>query len=449
MFGDPPAGPAGNGADDDGRDPLRSLGDNPGALHEYFMQGRSLAGLLRMPNITAAAAQPRPQWRETHVVRADARIDSGSMRMVPCPVGGPSHARLAVCITSATPVVAVAAFLAQDVRMPRRVAIGASAATGQATDFTTEVIAVSVSRPVALEAGAGQAVTFDCSVDLSRLSPSDRSASPDAPDCYWPVMVVIRPLSPAREVAPGPALEERTPGPARKPDAAAAGDGTADGAAEGAAAAAPAAAVTAAATLDPPLVRRAVPLGGGGSGEEEEEEAAAVDPACLWAVSLPSEAQHVVTYADLCGDDEGGGDGEEAGARAGAGASHASEGLRVCVREEKVQVPQGVYVVREVFGGEGEAAAEDAEATECVVCLSAERDTVLLPCRHMCVCSGCAQQLRRQTNKCPVCRAVVALMLRFDADAQALDAPITAAAEPAPRRSGASAVDVGVGGAAS
>uniref|UniRef100_A0A6G1SJ38 RING-type E3 ubiquitin transferase n=1 Tax=Aceria tosichella TaxID=561515 RepID=A0A6G1SJ38_9ACAR len=41
---------------------------------------------------------------------------------------------------------------------------------------------------------------------------------------------------------------------------------------------------------------------------------------------------------------------------------------------------------------------------ECVICMSDERDTMLLPCRHLCLCSSCAQSLRYQANSCPICR---------------------------------------------
>lgn len=41
---------------------------------------------------------------------------------------------------------------------------------------------------------------------------------------------------------------------------------------------------------------------------------------------------------------------------------------------------------------------------ECVICMSDERDTMLLPCRHLCLCSSCAQSLRYQASSCPICR---------------------------------------------
>jgi hypothetical protein len=41
---------------------------------------------------------------------------------------------------------------------------------------------------------------------------------------------------------------------------------------------------------------------------------------------------------------------------------------------------------------------------ECVICMADDRDTLVLPCRHMCLCKSCAEVLRGQSNKCPICR---------------------------------------------
>lgn len=32
------------------------------------------------------------------------------------------------------------------------------------------------------------------------------------------------------------------------------------------------------------------------------------------------------------------------------------------------------------------------------------RDTLILPCRHLCLCKSCAINLRVQSNNCPICR---------------------------------------------
>lgn len=61
----------------------------------------------------------------------------------------------------------------------------------------------------------------------------------------------------------------------------------------------------------------------------------------------------------------------------------------------------------------GGAAAGEVEVEDetCVVCLTNDRDTMILPCRHMCLCAECADVLRRQTNKCPICRTAIDRLL--------------------------------------
>ena len=46
------------------------------------------------------------------------------------------------------------------------------------------------------------------------------------------------------------------------------------------------------------------------------------------------------------------------------------------------------------------------------------RDTILLPCRHLCVCSGCFDLLT-PLDRCPVCRTSFSSYLRFDTAAEA------------------------------
>ena len=60
------------------------------------------------------------------------------------------------------------------------------------------------------------------------------------------------------------------------------------------------------------------------------------------------------------------------------------------------------------------SAGED-EDTNCVVCLSEPRDTIMLPCRHLCLCSSCADKLRYQHGNCPFCRMPFQALLRLKA----------------------------------
>ena len=55
--------------------------------------------------------------------------------------------------------------------------------------------------------------------------------------------------------------------------------------------------------------------------------------------------------------------------------------------------------------GETKTVADEDEEmdTDCVVCMDKPKNTVLMPCKHMCVCPACAASL----ETCPMCRATV------------------------------------------
>ena len=46
--------------------------------------------------------------------------------------------------------------------------------------------------------------------------------------------------------------------------------------------------------------------------------------------------------------------------------------------------------------------ADDDNGSECVICMSDVRDTLILPCRHLCLCNGCADSLRYQVSPLPL-----------------------------------------------
>ena len=43
------------------------------------------------------------------------------------------------------------------------------------------------------------------------------------------------------------------------------------------------------------------------------------------------------------------------------------------------------------WNAQGLLRTEEAEERLCVICLVNDRDTTVLPCRHMCMCHECAQ----------------------------------------------------------
>ena len=75
------------------------------------------------------------------------------------------------------------------------------------------------------------------------------------------------------------------------------------------------------------------------------------------------------------------------------------------------------YLLQEIYGIENKKAHVDASkvhgdgdgvggcdddpddnGSECVICMSDVRDTLILPCRHLCLCNGCADSLRYQVR---------------------------------------------------
>ena len=99
----------------------------------------------------------------------------------------------------------------------------------------------------------------------------------------------------------------------------------------------------------------------------------------------------------------------DAEADAAPGPAHARHAARVV--RQKFEVRGTVFEIEEIYGmgaaggAEDAAGAGDVDGDTCVICITNERDTTVMPCRHMCLCSDCAEQLRTQTNKCPICRA--------------------------------------------
>ncbi|KAF5946012.1 hypothetical protein HYC85_016240 [Camellia sinensis] len=65
------------------------------------------------------------------------------------------------------------------------------------------------------------------------------------------------------------------------------------------------------------------------------------------------------------------------------------------------------YELREIYGisSSNDVTINDNDSgKECVICMTDPKDTAILPCRHMCMCSECAKALRLQSDKCPICR---------------------------------------------
>ncbi|GER37439.1 RING/U-box superfamily protein [Striga asiatica] len=76
------------------------------------------------------------------------------------------------------------------------------------------------------------------------------------------------------------------------------------------------------------------------------------------------------------------------------------------------------YELRDIYGlgKSGQGCSDSGSGKDCVICLTEPKDTALLPCRHMCMCSNCAKTLRLQSNKCPICREIIESLLEIKTD---------------------------------
>jgi hypothetical protein len=86
---------------------------------------------------------------------------------------------------------------------------------------------------------------------------------------------------------------------------------------------------------------------------------------------------------------------------------HSSDGdYHLRAMKQKIFVDGLCYLLQEIYGIENKnltrPVTEDDEdnGSECVICICESRDTLILPCRHLCLCYSCADSLRYQANNC-------------------------------------------------
>lgn len=193
-----------------------------------------------------------------------------------------------------------------------------------------------------------------------------------------------------------------------------------------------------------PPARRTMPRGLGQTFVADAPIDVSAIPANELTRSSPNVHPLVVRLECITGTPESGEDGEHGGSGTGTGSAQLPEPAGaplarwvqsqttyaslvkrddgtygVTVEKQKIWVDGTSYELQEIFGIENCATGtplEDGDpdgGKECVVCLSDVRDTTVLPCRHMCMCSGCARMLRHQSNRCPICRTPVESLLEI------------------------------------
>jgi hypothetical protein len=101
---------------------------------------------------------------------------------------------------------------------------------------------------------------------------------------------------------------------------------------------------------------------------------------------------------------------------------HNSDGeYHLRAMKQKIFVDGLCYLLQEIYGIENKNLTrptnddDEDNGSECVICICEPRDTLILPCRHLCLCNSCADSLRYQANNCPICRAPFRALLQIRA----------------------------------
>ncbi|EDO07552.1 Zinc finger C3HC4 type (RING finger) family protein [Babesia bovis T2Bo] len=86
------------------------------------------------------------------------------------------------------------------------------------------------------------------------------------------------------------------------------------------------------------------------------------------------------------------------------------------VTKQRVRQGTSGYELQEVYGlntsalnssAPGDSDEDIGRQRRCVVCLTNMKDTVVMPCRHMCLCHECASYMVSEHQFCPMCRSAI------------------------------------------
>lgn len=94
--------------------------------------------------------------------------------------------------------------------------------------------------------------------------------------------------------------------------------------------------------------------------------------------------------------------------------------LQCTMVRQKAVINGAEYPLEEVYGISSVSKEHDNAATgePCVICLTDPRNTVVLPCQHLCLCKDCASQLQvgaaLRGDKCPICRGEISGIRVFE-----------------------------------
>lgn len=85
---------------------------------------------------------------------------------------------------------------------------------------------------------------------------------------------------------------------------------------------------------------------------------------------------------------------------------------------------EGEFEVDQIYDSDSQAEGSNQKSGDstdafCVVCYSRAKDTICLPCRHLCICTPCSDIIKHMDaesnmrNRCPLCRCMASSFIHI------------------------------------
>jgi RING-finger-containing ubiquitin ligase len=82
-------------------------------------------------------------------------------------------------------------------------------------------------------------------------------------------------------------------------------------------------------------------------------------------------------------------------------------GFQLTIIKQVIKINNVYKLVFSLYG-----TSEDSQESECLICLTEVKTIAVLPCRHVCYCEACLEEVKKKNKQeCPVCRAKISSFL--------------------------------------
>lgn len=83
---------------------------------------------------------------------------------------------------------------------------------------------------------------------------------------------------------------------------------------------------------------------------------------------------------------------------------------------QRLRYRRNHFAMHEVFGQSSQAADNEDETEsmrDCIICYNEPCDTVVMPCRHLCICHHCMGSVLERLSSCPICRERISSVVQI------------------------------------